>query len=505
MANSERAFSLAQAVRQAVGDKPLEITGQVVQIPRDQITPNEANFYAMDEKGLESLATSIELTGLIHPIIVRPAEGGGYVITDGERRYRATGILGWPTVPAIVRTPINTVLEELALIEANRQARKLTDAEISKQAERLQELLVALKESGVEIPGRIRTAVSEAMQVSESKLARLKRIRAGLAPKFLEMFDAGEMNESAAYELSQAPIERQPLILPTPAVAKKLAGYEIRDRVRYAEDCMAKRACPYGGECSHGERQFTSKRSKDYSGQCGHYDRGLCCKTCNKRFTCDTICDPALDDVALDRQKAAQEEQAAKDKAQHEHDDRAAVARGSWGRLAGLRIAAGIPLDSPKLSAIFSSYKNYETGDVAEWAQTRGVTDALGIGQLASLADLFGVSLDALVGHETPQAAAGGLALAWHLTADAPPEAGRPVIFWGSRGLRTPPGIAIPRYITMWPNEYAWWAYVSPPPSVELQPAGAYADADGLAPASEGPDKAPEINPTPSPVLEPGA
>lgn len=463
MANNDRAFSLAAAVRQAVGDKPLEISGQVVQIPRDQITPNAANFYRMAEQDLEALATSIQLTGLIHPIIVRPAEGGGYVITDGERRYRATGILGWPTVPAIVRTPVNAVLEELALIEANRQARRLTDAEISKQAERLQELLVALKESGVEIPGRIRTAVSEAMQVSESKLARLKRIRAGLAPQFLALFDAGEMNESAAYELSQAPIERQPLILPSTAVAKRLAGYEIRDRVRYAEDCMAKRACPYGGECSHGERQFTSKRAKGHASQCGHFDRGMCCKTCNKRYTCDTICKPAAADVAADREKAAQEEQEAKDKAQREHDDAAAVARGGWGRLAGLRIAAGVPLDDPQLRAIKPTYANFETGDLPTWEQIWGPLDALNTKQLICLADLFGVTLDALAGREGPQTAAGGPTLAWQLTADTPPEAGRTVIFWGSKGLRTPPAASMANYIAMWPDEYTWWAAVDPP------------------------------------------
>lgn len=494
MANSERAFSLAQAVRQAVGDKPLEITGQVVQIPRDQITPNEANFYAMDEKGLESLATSIELTGLIHPIIVRPAEGGGYVITDGERRYRATGILEWPTVPAIVRTPVNAVLEELSLIEANRQSRRLTDAELSKQAERLQELLVALKESGVEIPGRIRSAVSEAMQVSESKLARLKKIRASLLPEFLEAFDAGRVNESVAYELAKVPTKYQRMIT-SPAEIGTLQAWKIRSLKESAEKIIRERDCPRGGKCGQEPTMFLKDRERGYAApRCEGVN---CCIDCPSFTGCRDVCC-----LLKSAQKEAKAKRALEREDQERHRQEAmadeyAAARAGWARFDELREAAGLRWnDLPCVDAVdVESLLASNEPEMSPAEYFFEVRDAI------EVADALGVSLDDLMNRKTPAASP---AIAWHLTEATPPDPGRTVIFWGSKGLRTPPAAAISNYIAMWPDEYTWWAYVSPPPEAELQPAGAYADADGLAPASEDPDKAPEINPTPSPVLAPG-
>ena len=485
MANSDRAFSLAAAVRQAVGDKPLEIAGQVVQIPREKITPNAANFYAMTD--LETLATSIQLTGLIHPIIVRPDENGGYVITDGERRYRATGILfeagdaKWATIPAIVRTPINAVLEELSLIEANRQSRKLTDAELSKQAERIQELLVALKASGVEIPGRIRTAVHEAMQISESKLARLKKIRSSLAPQFLKIFDEGEMNESAAYELAQAPWDRQALILPTTGQAKKLAAYEIRDRVRYAEKCMTARDCPYGGTCSHGERQFTAKRSAPDSERCGHFDSFFCCQKCHKRMTCSSVCKAAAADVAAEREEDERRAQESKVRAQELADAQKRAADADWARVRKLREAAGLQPDDVRLLCCCSNWKHYESRDLAGYNEGHTVIDALRYSSdLVEVAGLFGVSLDTLAGLDAP---AGPGGISWHLTAETPPPTGQTVIFWGSRGLRVPPSAAITNYINAWPEEYTWWATVSPP-AAAAAPASDDAADPALAPAT---------------------
>ncbi len=184
-------------------------TGRVIDIPAEKIAANTKNFYEKTE--LDALAASIELTGLLHPILVKPSVlSDSYVLIDGERRFRAMAeVLGWKTVPAIVRTPVNDILEELMLIEANRQQRKMSAADLSKQAERYTALLAELKDAGVEIPGRLRDAVAEAMQVSASKLARLAAIRSNSIPAVLEAFDDNEINESVAYELSKLPEDIQ--------------------------------------------------------------------------------------------------------------------------------------------------------------------------------------------------------------------------------------------------------------------------------------------------------
>ena len=207
---ARKGFDLAALAKEAMGDDTRRTNlDTMMTVEAGLIMTNDANFYEMSD--LEALAASIELVGLLQPILVQPDGGdGGYILIDGERRFRAmTDVLGRKEIPCIVRRPANDVIEELMLIEANRQQRKMTAAELSKQAERYTELLAALRESGVDIPGRLRDAVAEALQVSSSKLGRLSAIRKNLEPGLLAMFDNGEINESVAYELSKFDHQKQ--------------------------------------------------------------------------------------------------------------------------------------------------------------------------------------------------------------------------------------------------------------------------------------------------------
>lgn len=194
-------FDMAALAKEALGDVNVSKVDTVRMIPVELIDPNPKNFYEMSD--LEELAGSIEAWGLVHPIKVSPVDGR-YVITDGERRFRATKeILGRTEIQCIVSAQVNTLLEEMQLIEANRTQRKMSAADLSRQAERYTELLAQLKEAGVAIPGRLRDRVAEALQVSASKLARLHAIRENLEPGLLSLFDDGDLNESTAYELSK--------------------------------------------------------------------------------------------------------------------------------------------------------------------------------------------------------------------------------------------------------------------------------------------------------------
>lgn len=184
-------------------------------IPRERLLQNEKNFY--DTSSIDELADSIALNGLIEPIIVRPVRDGSgdYRIISGHRRFLAISELAkdeperWARVPAIIREPASDVLEELLLIEANRATRVMSSADTMRQAERYRELLAELKNQGVEIPGRLRDAVAEAMQISASRLARLDVIRKNLSPEWMEAFETGSLSESAAYELARLPQEQQ--------------------------------------------------------------------------------------------------------------------------------------------------------------------------------------------------------------------------------------------------------------------------------------------------------
>ena len=115
-------------------------------------------------------------------------------------------------VPCIIQEPspfifkgseVDKALQELRLIYANASTRVLSAAEISRQAERIEALLLALKDQGYAFPGRMRNYVAQICQVSKSKIARLHAIRENLQPELLERFDRGELNESVAYRISQ--------------------------------------------------------------------------------------------------------------------------------------------------------------------------------------------------------------------------------------------------------------------------------------------------------------
>lgn len=191
---------------------------RITMIPITELRPNGGNFY--DTSNFEDLADSIELNGLLEPLCVfRRGQGTGhYVIFSGHRRYKAlrllyekSGFAKWTEVPCIVfPDPHDANRETVMLIHANSTGRVLSNWEKAQQARRLKEALVAMREGGAELPGRIRDLVAEEMQMSASKLARLEAIGNNLTEvRFAKAWREGRLNESVAYELSKLPKERQ--------------------------------------------------------------------------------------------------------------------------------------------------------------------------------------------------------------------------------------------------------------------------------------------------------
>lgn len=191
---------------------------RITMIPITELRPNGGNFY--DTSNFEDLADSIELNGLLEPLCVfRRGQGTGhYVIFSGHRRYKAlrllyekSGFEKWTEVPCIVfPDPHDANRETVMLIHANSTGRILSNWEKAQQARRLKEALVAMREGGAELPGRIRDLVAEEMQMSASKLARLEAIGNNLKfPGFADAWRDGKLGESVAYEISKLPMDKQ--------------------------------------------------------------------------------------------------------------------------------------------------------------------------------------------------------------------------------------------------------------------------------------------------------
>lgn len=90
----------------------------VEEIPIDLIKPNpyqpRKNF---SMKSLEELSQSIAEYGLIHPITVRKIGSGNYELIAGERRLRATKMLGAKSISAIILDSLDEDSAILAMIE----------------------------------------------------------------------------------------------------------------------------------------------------------------------------------------------------------------------------------------------------------------------------------------------------------------------------------------------------------------------------------------------------
>lgn len=78
-----------------------------IHISTEKIIPNpEQPRTDFDQEALLSLAQSIEVNGLIQPIVVEQAQDA-YILLDGERRWRAVQLLGRPTIEAVVRASLS--------------------------------------------------------------------------------------------------------------------------------------------------------------------------------------------------------------------------------------------------------------------------------------------------------------------------------------------------------------------------------------------------------------
>jgi ParB family chromosome partitioning protein len=82
------------------------------------------------EEALQELVDSIKIHGIIQPLTVRKLGGRKYQLISGERRYRASKIVGLKEVPVYIREANDQELLEMALIE-NIQREDLNAIEVA--------------------------------------------------------------------------------------------------------------------------------------------------------------------------------------------------------------------------------------------------------------------------------------------------------------------------------------------------------------------------------------
>ena len=164
------------------------------------------NTFAADDtdESIRELADSIELLGLLEPLVV-VRDNDRYTLIAGERRYRAiTECLHWSTVPCRVfdGEALSRNRKQLMLHEANGQ-RDLSAGRQLQIFEEYNALLEEMMQNG-EYTGAKLGLIAKKMQISDRQVRKYKRIAEQLTQQEKEMLAAGELTVNEASRLAVA-------------------------------------------------------------------------------------------------------------------------------------------------------------------------------------------------------------------------------------------------------------------------------------------------------------
>ena len=145
----------------SVKAKPMN---HMAEIAISEIIPNPTQPRTQfDDEALQELASSIRQLGVIQPITVK-RDGTRYIIISGERRWRASQMVGLETLPAYIREADDENLHAMALVE-NIQRQDLNAIEIALGMQRLIEECGLTQEAMAETVGKKRSTVSNYMRL----------------------------------------------------------------------------------------------------------------------------------------------------------------------------------------------------------------------------------------------------------------------------------------------------------------------------------------------------
>lgn len=135
------------------------------EVPMSQIeaNPNQPRK-EFDPEAMQELANSIREIGIVVPITLRQIEANRFQIIAGERRWRASQMVGLTSIPAYIRTIKDENVMEMALVE-NIQREDLNAIEIALAYQHLMETSGMTQEKVSERVGKSRTAVTNYLRL----------------------------------------------------------------------------------------------------------------------------------------------------------------------------------------------------------------------------------------------------------------------------------------------------------------------------------------------------
>ena len=207
MTETKRLGRGLEALLGPVSREQAEASGTLRDLPMTSVRPNPFQPRTrIDEAELTDLANSMQASGLLQPVIVRPRDSG-YELIAGERRWRAAERLGWPKISAIVREVDDRTLLTLALIE-NLQRDDLSPIDEAGGYRRLGEEFHLGQAEIARVVGRDRSTVANLLRLLQlpadvQAMVHEKRLSAGHARALLGLSDAGRQSAVAAEAIEQ--------------------------------------------------------------------------------------------------------------------------------------------------------------------------------------------------------------------------------------------------------------------------------------------------------------
>ncbi|MBC3846901.1 ParB/RepB/Spo0J family partition protein [Winogradskyella echinorum] len=142
-----------------------KVVGNIVELDIESIEVNpfqpRTNF---NEESLRELASSIRELGVIQPITVRKLAFNKYQLVSGERRFRASKLIGLEAIPAYIRIANDQESLEMALVE-NIQRQDLDPIEIALSYQRLIDEINLTQEQMSERVGKKRSTIANYLRL----------------------------------------------------------------------------------------------------------------------------------------------------------------------------------------------------------------------------------------------------------------------------------------------------------------------------------------------------
>jgi len=160
-----------------------QVVGNIVALDLNSIAVNPFQpRTSFNEESLQELAISIRELGVIQPITVRKLDFDTYQLVSGERRFRASKLIGLTTIPAYIRIANDQESLEMALVE-NIQRQDLDPVEIALSYQRLIDEINLTQEQLSDRVGKKRSTIANYL-----RLLKLDPIvQTGMRDGFLSM------------------------------------------------------------------------------------------------------------------------------------------------------------------------------------------------------------------------------------------------------------------------------------------------------------------------------